>query len=110
MDPQDSLLLAALVALALWGWYQALAARERAMAKVRALCVELRLQILDQTVTLRELWPCRGAHGGLALRRVYGFEFSTGGADRRSGRLCYIGADLQWARLDHPDGPIVITS
>ena len=106
----DNLLLGLALLAGAGAWYRVLAARERALQVVREVCVELSVQVLDQTVALREWRPCRDERGRLAVRRVYRFEFSTAGVDRHAGWVGFVGASLSWVRLDHPDGPIYMNA
>ena len=101
--------LGALLALglcgALWAW--AIKGREIVDHISNRLCRDLAVQRLDQSVTLQRLrWGPAGNR--TALCRIYGFEFSTTGGDRRSAEVCLLNTRPQWARLDHPDGAILI--
>jgi len=90
--------------LALWQW--SVAGRERVLAISAKICDDLRLQRLDDSVALRRLRPV--FDDGLTIERGYVFEFSTNGADRRRGEIILRGNVLQWARVEHPDGPVFI--
>lgn len=96
------LLAAALVVTA---WWYAAKAREQVDAAASRVCADLGCQRLDQAVALVRLWPARGDHG-LVLRRIYRFEFSVTGADRRHGEIGLENGRVRWARLEHPDGPL----
>ena len=82
-------------------------ARELARALGRTLCDSARVQLLDQTVTLRRLKLVRIPARGLCVRRDYGFEFSTDGQDRRRGTLSVIGDRLLAHNLPIPGGPAI---
>ncbi|MEQ8231915.1 MAG: DUF3301 domain-containing protein [Gammaproteobacteria bacterium] len=97
----------ALAALGVAAWWYAGKAREQADVVANRLCTELHCQRLDQAVSLARVRLARGAHG-VTLRRVYRFEFSTTGADRRVGEIGLDNGHARWARLDHPDGPLHI--
>ena len=73
--------LLALAALA-WLWYDSMRARER-------------LQFLDETVECTSVRPARNAAGRLQLRRVYRFEFSDDGRNRRSGSIVMLSAEVE---------------
>ena len=81
-------LLLAGIGWLLWG---NLAARESANAAIRAACKAEGLLFLDDTVALESIWPLRDGDGPLALRRVYGFEYSDTGDNRRSGTVALLG-------------------
>lgn len=56
------------------------------------------LQLLDQTIVLKGVWPHRGESGALELRRRYGFEFTSTGEQRYQGLIELSGRKLQ--RID----------
>jgi hypothetical protein len=103
---QDALILLCVLggALALWQW--SVTGRERVLAISAEICQDLQMQRLDDSVTLRRLRPV--FEDGLKIERGYVFEFSTNGADRRRGEIMLRGNTLQWARVEHPDGPVFI--
>jgi hypothetical protein len=80
--------------LAVWGahfvWSN-LKAREAANAAIRDTCQAERLLFLDDTVGLESVWFARDENGRLRMRRVYGFEFSDTGHDRRRGTVTMFG-------------------
>jgi len=86
--------LLALVALA-WLWYDSMRAREHAVAAGQAACARERLQFLDETVECTSVKPARNAAGRLQLRRVYRFEFSDDGSNRRSGSIVMLSAEVE---------------
>jgi hypothetical protein len=83
-----SLLVIAIVA---WFWMDSLRARERALAACARACAERNVQLLDQTVALSRLSLKRHPQGRVRLWRVYVFEYSTDGVDRRQGRATLFG-------------------
>jgi hypothetical protein len=93
--------------LAIGAWVWSARARERVDAISREVCRELGLQRLDEAVALRRLRLVR-TDDGVAIERLFGFEFSTTGADRRRAEICLRGLTPVWVRLDHPDGPLHI--
>lgn len=82
-----------LLALAFAGGFlwDSLRAREAANAAIRAACAAEGLLFLDDTVGLASLSPVRDAEGRLRLRRVYGFEYSDTGSNRRRGHVTLVG-------------------
>jgi Protein of unknown function (DUF3301) len=86
--------LAALVVLA-WLWFDSMRARERALAAGARACVRERLQFLDETVECVSLRPARDENGHVALRRVYRFEFSDNGDNRRAGSIVMLGGEVE---------------
>ncbi len=58
---------------------------------MRAACKTEGLLFLDDTVGLQSMRPVRDAEGRMALRRVYGFEYSDDGDNRRKGSVALLG-------------------
>jgi uncharacterized protein DUF3301 len=83
----DLIVLFAAVAATAWFWYDSMRAREAAHAAGRDACLRAGLQLLDDTVTLTSLRPVRDSRGRFALRRVYVFEFTDTGDNRRQGSV-----------------------
>jgi uncharacterized protein DUF3301 len=94
--------LAALAAISLlaWLWYDSMRAREHAVAAGRDACERERLQLLDDTVECTSVRPGRDEHGRLRVRRVYRFEFSDTGDNRRAGRIVMLGAEVESLTMD----------
>jgi len=70
-----------------WLWSDSMRAREIALASCRDACHRAGLQLLDDTVSMASLRPMRDANGRVALRRVYIFEFTDTGDNRRHGSV-----------------------
>jgi len=83
-----------------WFWYDSMRARERAIALGRASCEREGLQFLDETVLCTRTRPARDHDGRVRLRRVYRFEFSDDGMNRRGGSLVLLGAELESLELE----------
>jgi hypothetical protein len=83
-----ALLAAAGAAGLLW---TSLKAREAANAAMRAACRAEGLLFLDDTVALQSMRPSRDGDGRMALRRIYGFEYSDTGDNRRRGSVTLLG-------------------
>ena len=89
---------AAVIALIVAGgffWIDSLRARERALAAGRAACERNGLQLLDETVSGAGLRLARNEDGELRIRRVFVFEFSDNGNNRRRGSVVVLGATVQ---------------
>jgi len=93
------LILGTLVA---W-WSSATRAREFAREYARRFCQRQQWQLLDQTVTLGFMRPSREGNNW-QLRRLYRFEFSASGGDRRAGELVMYGHRLVSLRGQLEDG------
>jgi uncharacterized protein DUF3301 len=94
--------LASLAALALlaWLWYDSMRAREGAVSAGRDACGRERLQLLDDTVECVSVRPGRDERGRVHLRRVYRFEFSDTGDNRRAGRVVMLGGEVESLTMD----------
>lgn len=91
----SELLFLALTAAVVWFWLDSLKAREIGVNAARDACQEEGLQFLDETVVGRSLRLARDDVGRLKLRRVFAFEYSDTGNDRRSGSVTMLGHDVE---------------
>jgi hypothetical protein len=76
-------------------WYAGRGAAETATRVGQAACSRAGVQWLDQSVHLVTMRLSRGSDGWLGLERHFGFEYSTGGDDRRAGRIVLHGRRLR---------------
>jgi hypothetical protein len=85
--------LAAIGVVALFAWivWDALRSREHANDAMRRACEARRYFFLDDTVSLHSLQPFRDDDGRVRLRRVYHFQFSDTGHNRRNGSIALVG-------------------
>ena len=83
------------LALLAWLWYDSMRARERAVVAGQGACARERLQFLDETVECTSVRPARNGAGRLVLRRVYRFEFSDDGTQRRSGQIVMLSGEVE---------------
>ena len=81
-------------------WWQSDKVKSIAMTYVYRHCKQQNLQLLDQTMVLKGVWPARDAQGSLRLRRRYAFEFTSTGAARSLGTAELFGNKLQSLHLD----------
>jgi hypothetical protein len=84
-----------LIVAGLFFWVDSLRARERALSAGRAACERNGLQFLDETVAGAGLRLARNDLGELKFRRVFVFEFSDTGNNRRRGSITLVGAEVQ---------------
>lgn len=96
--------LAAVAVVVAAGWFlwSSLRAREAANAAIRPACRAEGLLFLDDTVALDRLRPRRDGEGRLAIERVYRFDYSDTGDNRRRGRVTVLGARVLHVDLDLP--------
>lgn len=83
-----------------WVWRDIIRARETAVRASRAACEAHGLLFLDDTVAISSVWPARNDDGRLTLRRVYTFEFSDTGDNRRTGYVTLLGEHLVALHLE----------
>ena len=73
-----------------WFLWDSLKAREAANVAMRDACTAEGLLFLDDTVAMESVWPVRNDDGHVRLRRVYGFEYSDTGHNRRRGSITLV--------------------
>jgi hypothetical protein len=78
------------VALVAWLVWDALRSREHANDAMRRACEMRHFFFLDDTVSLHSLRPFRDDEGRVRLRRVYHFQFSDTGHNRRNGSIALV--------------------
>jgi len=93
MPTFEILSLAALGALA-WLWFDSLKVRGIGISAAKSACAAEDLQLLDDTVSIAALGLGRDSDGRLLLRRVYGFDYSDTGDNRRSGSVVMLGQQV----------------
>ena len=103
----ENLVLVGLIGAGIWFWLESMQARERAIAAALHACKSMNVQFLDQTAALESLKPARNAEGRVVLRRIYGFEFSVAGVERRHGRAIMRGQRLEQVQLDTDQGTTI---
>ncbi len=101
--PEALVLLAA--AAAVWFLWDSLKAREAANAAIRPACRAEGLLFLDDTVALQAVRPARGEDGRVRLARVYRFEYSDTGDNRRRGTVALLGDRIRYVDLGLPPRP-----
>ena len=104
----NSLLLLLAISDIILFWFESLRIRERVTHACRELCEKAELQLLDQTVALSSISLTRSVHGHRQIRRVYKFEVSDNGMDRRQGYITLIGAAIEAVQIEGVDGTTTI--
>jgi hypothetical protein len=79
-----------LVALG-WFWLNGIKARDAALVACRRACEAEGLQFLDDTVSTARVRLERDDDGIVRFRRVYSFEYSDSGDNRRPGSVVLLG-------------------
>jgi hypothetical protein len=96
----STFLFIALLVFIIWFWLDSARARELAVAICREASNRYNVQLLDESVALSRLslrWP----NEGLRLWRLYTFDFSHDGADRRQGKVALTGINLDYIDFDY---------
>jgi len=76
-------------------WWNSWKFKGRALGLTLEHCSQLNLQLLDQSMVIRGIWPERNAGGKMALRRTYQFEFTSTGEQRYMGQIILTGMKLK---------------
>jgi hypothetical protein len=84
------LLVLMLVAAGGYFVWSNLKAREIANVAIREACRSEHLLFLNDTAALESLWFVRDDVGRMRLRRIFGFEYSDTGHERRRGSVTLI--------------------
>ncbi|RKZ40455.1 MAG: DUF3301 domain-containing protein [Gammaproteobacteria bacterium] len=95
----EKITLLAILGFGAWFWYDTLQCQEIAKSFAKQMCAQLQLQLLDDTLALVRLRLKRNHRGRLSLQRVYQFEFSDGGYNRRQGTLIMRGISLEMLEM-----------
>ncbi len=88
------------IALLIWFWHDTMQAREQAIVLGKRHCQNDGLQLLDETVSLSSMKLRRDADGQMTFRRVYEFEFSDNGDNRRLGSITLLGRHAEAIQLE----------
>jgi len=88
--------IATLLAVAVVGWlvWDTMRAREAANAAMRDACSRNGYFFLDDTVSLVKVRTQRDRDGRVRLARVYTFEYSDTGHNRRNGSIALLATDV----------------
>ena len=108
--PWMEMMILLLLLAAAWFWFDSFKARDAGIRAARAACAADDLLLLDDTVALGLLRPARDDEGRLRLRRVYHFEYSDTGNNRRNGHVTLLGDELLLLRLPHAQRPTLLSA
>lgn len=95
-----SIFLTVLVFCAAWYWLRARELKDHILKYAARHCDDLSLKLLDESVVLKELKPCKSLKGGFCLKRRYSFEFTSTGEDRYQGEIVVIGRHIEAVTLE----------
>ncbi|MBD1550278.1 DUF3301 domain-containing protein [Pseudomonas typographi] len=88
---ENLLVLMLFIGFAAWLWHNH-GLREKALARVKAHCAQLDLELLDENVAFKRFALVRDAKGIRRFARLYTFEFTVTGEQRHPGTLTQFGA------------------
>jgi hypothetical protein len=96
----DDLILIALLLCAYLYWFNGQQAKEIALKAVRAHCLNLDVQMLDEYVALSGIRLKRAQGGTIRLRRTFLFEFSSTGNERYNGACMMLGKRVESIQME----------
>lgn len=102
------LLFALLLIFIVWFWRDSMRARETVLARCHQYCRRYDYQLLDATVAIQRIRPCRGNSGRLALERKYQFEYSIAGVERHYGHAVILNGIIREIVLEQEDGTRIL--
>ncbi len=88
-------------------WLDSVKSKENAMAYAAKACRDIEVQLLDQTVSLTTFKLTRSKQGRLVFQRIYRFDFSIHGNERREGRVMLKGHRIEQIQLDYDEGTVI---
>ncbi len=90
----ETLSLLFLVGLA-WLWFDSVQVRAKAIREVMEVCAVEGIQLLDESVSISRLMLNRDEDGQVRIQRVYLFDYSDTGDNRRRGSIVMLGNTVQ---------------
>lgn len=88
-------------------WWLTTKARERAEKIAQKLCAQENMQLLDGTVALNKLEIKRTSGLNFRLIRLFRFEFSAFGSERRTGVIALHNLRQEYTYMDLPEKPVI---
>lgn len=96
----DDLILIALLLGAYLYWFNGQQVKEVALKAVRAHCLNLEVQMLDEYVALNSIRLKRNQAGKMRVRRIFLFEFSSTGNERYNGVCIMLGRRVESIQME----------
>ena len=81
----NALNLLLLIGILVWFWLASLKSRDIATQTARGSCKRQDLQLLDGTVSLRNIRPYYRSRNDFGVQRTYVFDYSGDGLTRQTG-------------------------
>jgi hypothetical protein len=94
----SGLMLLIWLGILIWFWLDTLQVRELALQAARDTCYRQQVQLLDATVTLKNLYVRRFS-GRLRFQRTFQFAYSNNGDDRNTGFIITVGNHVEQVGL-----------
>ena len=96
----DDLILIALLLGAYLYWFNGQQVKEVALKAVRANCLNLEVQMLDEYVALNSIRLKRDQAGKMRVQRIFLFEFSSTGNERYNGVCIMLGRRVESIQME----------
>ena len=96
----DDLILIVLLLGAYLYWFNAQQVKEIALKAVRANCLSLEVQMLDEYVALNSVRVKRDQSGKIRVQRIFLFEFSSTGNERYNGVCIMLGRRVEAIQME----------
>ena len=80
-------------------WWGNTATKEKAVMAAKRACQQSNVQLLDDTVALKRYRLVRDHNGNMRIARLYIFEFSTMGDERKQGFVTFVGYRIKELNL-----------
>ena len=106
----NTIIVLLILAGLIYFWLDSMKSKEVAMAYAAKECQSINVQLLDQTVSLKSIKLVRNRRGRLVFKRIYTFDFSIHGSERREGRVILEGIVLEQVQLDYENGMVIDSS
>lgn len=99
MLPTPEILSLLLLGGIVWFWTDGMKTRDIAVRKVKEACAAENMQLLDETIATTKIRFVRDDDGRLVLQRIYAFEYSDTGSNRRPGSIIMRGQEVLFVNL-----------
>jgi len=84
-------------------WWANRKAYESAKRTCTTICHRSNVELLDDTVSLSKIKLARQTGGRLVLQRVYAFDYSTLGHNRKTGFMMMTHTTVDYVRIEPED-------
>ncbi len=80
-------------------WWGNTATKEQAIMAAKRACQQANVQLLDDTVALKRYRLVRDSAGNIRIARLFVFEFSLMGDERKQGFVTFVGTQIRELNL-----------